>query len=796
MHSQVLPCNHAYLPTIGNGRLKIIGLLPLKLDLGFSKFFEFCFYVTNHSSYGILGADFLQTFGLAVDVASRRLIHPHDPTRHSQFSDEKSPSEFEPSSTSDSSGELLTHFQSCFPEVFEPMSRSRTIRHSIIARVETTTETPVWSKARRLSPEKLNALKEEVSRLVSQGILTESHSAWSSPIVMVKKPSGKFRLCADFVALNKILVKSRYPLPNIHDFSVMSANCRIFSCLDIVDAYYQIPVDPSCSEKLTITTPIGCFKYLFLPMGLATSSNYFQRLMNDVLAGIPRVFVYLDDIFVMSETMKEHRNTLHMVFERLKTHGLIVNHKKCIFGVDNLHFLGHHISAEGLRPSQTNVDAILTYKQPTTRKQLLRFLGMVQFYSRFLPNLALHVGPLYNSTHGKYAKITWSPDTVWHFQQVKSLLANATVLAHPNSLSNIELITDASETAMGAVLNQVSNGHCQPLAFWSKTLKPHEQKWSCFERELFACYSAIRHFRYFLESRDFILKTDHKPIVAKFQSSSPASSPRQARFFDYITQFTNKVEHVSGSKNVADALSRPVESSAINAILPNTPSIDYLTLAREQERDPEVSELRHNNTTSLSLVEVPLADHDVSVLCDDSQGRLRPIAPSSMRLKIFQHIHNWSHPGVTTGNKLVGSRFVWPGMRKDVAQWTRECQACAKTKINRHNVAPLDFVSPPPKGRFTHIYVDLTGPLGTSKGYNYIMVVIDRFSRYFQAIPLVGITAEECVDAFTRHWVAIFGCPEHIFCDRGTQFTSSMWSEMCQYLGCYLHHSTAYHPQA
>ena len=167
-----------------------------------------------------------------------------------------------------------------------------------------------------------------------------------------------------------------------------------------------------------------------------------------------------------------------------------------------------------------------------------------------------------------------------------------------------------------------------------------------------------------------------------------------------------------------------------------------------------------------------------------------------MRRAVFQHFHSSSHPGIKSETKSIGRLMVWRDMRKDIKQWTKECQACARSKVIRRNTINVEVVTPPPRGRFTHVYLNIISPLGLSKCHNYALTVIDRFSRFFQAIPLVGITAEECVDGFIRHWVSLFGCPERIYCDRGCQFTSTVWNDMCVTLGCELHHSTAYHPQA
>ena len=447
-----------------------------------------------------------------------------------------------------------------------------------------------------------------------------------------------------------------------------------------------------------------------------------------------------------------------------------MNPNKCILGVSSLQFLGHHVSEKGLQPSQSNVAAIVEYERPRTRKQLLTFLGMVQFYSRFVERLAELLNPPYVLTRTGHSRFTWTMEAEDSFVEVKRRLANATILAHPSDSADIELVTDASEVAMGAVLNQVTGEVRRPLAFWSKTLKPLKQKWSCCERELYACFSAIRHFRYFLESRDFVLRTDHKPIVTKFHCDSLAASPRKARFIDYIVQFTDRVEHVSGNANVADALSRPNGSPQINSILPQVAAIDYLELAMQQRFDPEIVEMRNSNTSSLVLKEVPLAESGVHILCDDSMRKLRPVIPASMRFHVFCYFHNLAHPEIRGSVRLLTVEVVWNGIRKDVATWARQCLECCRSKVQRHTLALFQEISYPPTSCFTHVYVDLTGPLPPSNGYTCLMVAVCRFSRYFQAIPMKGITAEECASSFVSGWVSLVGSPSHVYCDRGSQF--------------------------
>ena len=243
------------------------------------------------------------------------------------------------------------------------------------------------------------------------------------------------------------------------------------------------------------------------------------------------------------------------------------------------------------------------------------------------------------------------------------------------------MVVDACGTLIGAVLQPVKNDSCASLAFWSKALTPAQRAWSTFDRELFACFAAIRYFQYYLDAKDFTLCSDHKLLVHKFHSSILSASPRQQRDLDYIAQFTNKFEHEKGKRNMAYAISRPNNHIAdLNNVLPTTKGLDYLRLALAQIVDNETQLLRLQNSTSLRLVEVPLADHGISLLCDDLQSRLRLIIPQSLRFAVFQQFHFLSHPGIKTGVKLIGDRFVWTGMRKTLPISPRHANNVPKLK--------------------------------------------------------------------------------------------------------------------
>jgi hypothetical protein len=278
----------------------------------------------------------------------------------------------------------------------------------------------------------------------------------------------------------------------------------------------------------------------------------------------------------------------------------------------------------------------------------------------------------------------------------------------------LALVTDASTSAMGAVLQQRVDNAWQPLVFFSKKLNPAQQKYSAYDRELLAVYEAVKHFRHMLEVRHFIIFTDHTPITYAFQQKWDKCSPRQLNHLYFIAQFTTDIRHISGQDNVvADALSR-VESVTA------PPSHD--ALAASQEGDNELRTLLASRT-ALRLERQQIPGTTVSIYCDTSAGKPRPYVPAFLRLQVFQSVHDLSHPGTRATAKLVAQHFVWPGMQKVCCTWARVCQACQRSKVSRHTVTPVgDFTLP--AARFLHIHIDLVGPLPTSAGYTYYLTVL------------------------------------------------------------------------
>ena len=377
---------------------------------------------------------------------------------------------------------------------------------------------PVTHKLRRLPFALRDKVSAELARLEKADIIEKvDASEWISPLVVVHKKSGDIRLCVDLREVNKAIVEDKFPLPNIQDLFAELRGASVFSSLDLASAYHQVLLHEESRDMTTFITHDGLFRFKRVCFGLSSAPSAFQKLMSSVLRGLSGVQCYLDDVIVYGSTQAEHDLHLREVLERLQSVGLSLNPQKCQFNLPQIRYLGHIVSAKGMEPDPSHVEAIRNAPVPTDVATLRSFLGLASYYSRFVPHFSTITEPLRMLTR-KDVPFAWTPEVQHAFDKVKEIIANSVTLHLFDPDLPAVIATDASAYGLGAVLLQQKEGTEVPVAFASRTLSEAERNYSVGEKEALACVWACEKWFQYIWGRHFILRTDHQSLTTLLSS--------------------------------------------------------------------------------------------------------------------------------------------------------------------------------------------------------------------------------------------------------------------------------------
>jgi transposase InsO family protein len=627
-------------------------------------------------------------------------------------------------------------------------------------------------------------------------------------VAVLKRDKTSVRICGDFsVTINPVSKLDRYPIPKVEDLFSRLSGGKYFTKLDLSDAYQQVPLEEESKKYVVVNTRRGLFRYTRLPFGVSSAPGIFQRVIEGLLQGIESVVVYLDDILITGATEEEHLRTLDEVLSRLDKAGLRVKRSKCEFMRESVTYLGHRIDADGLHPLPDRVRAIKEAPKPTSVTTLKAYLGMLTYYSKFLPKLSTLLYPLYRLLR-KGVPWRWGTKQARAFKASKKLLTSDKCLTHFDSSLKLTLACDASEYGLGAVIShKMPDGSEKPIGYASRTLSPSERNYSQLEKEGLSCIFGIKKFHDYLFGRSFELVTDHKPLLGLLKEGravSPQASARIKRWSLFLSSYEYTLSfRKTGAHANADALSRlplpeePAKTTVEPELVLLAEHLDESPVTAADirtwtSRDPKLSRV-------LQYVQCGWPNNGDSELEPYSSRRLelssyegclmwgtRVVIPPPGRVAVLQELHE-GHPGISKMKALARMYVWWPGMNADIEKSVRRCGECQQVQSSPP-LAPLNPWKWPSRP-WARLHLDFAGPFQGKT----ILVLIDAHSKWIEAICTPSTSSSAVIDEL-RTLFAKFGLPETIVTDNGTGFTSQEFKTYLKNNGVKHVTSSPYHP--
>jgi predicted aspartyl protease len=691
----------------------------------------------------------------------------------------------------------------------------------------------------RQSTDELRAMKEYLTEHLQRGFIAASNYPYASPVLFVKKPDGSLRFCIDYRKLNALTKKDSYPLPRIDELLARVSKAKVFTKLDIRQAFHRIRIDPESEDYTTFKTRYGTYKCKVLPFGLCNGPSTYQRYMNDVLMDYLDDFcmAYLDDILIYSEDPQEHEEHVKKVLRRLQEAGLQADIKKCEFSVERTKYLGYILTTKGLEVDPDKVEPLRNWVRPTTINGVKSFLGFCGFYRQFIRNFGMIAKPL--TILGRPSEpFIWTPDCQEAFEELKQQLLRIQRIYHHDPELPTKLETDSSDGVIAGVFSQEHpDGKWYPIGFYSHVLNGHEPNWEIHDKELYAIVEAFRRWRpELMSTRSQIgVYTDHRSL--EYFMTTKILTAKQVRWMEYLSDFNFKIMYTTGKSNLkADTLTRREQDLVVqekikldsrSRVLLGPHRLDprinaelaALYIASYPQRSVELmpidtdalakvpldsdqlrTSLREDNRTSFEELrdEMP-TEYSVEDGLLLYKGRLCVRRGTVLGTRLIQEVHtqpSTAHPGSTKTYQLLAKQYYWVGMEADVKRYVDNCIPCGYAHPRQTKQQGLLHPLPVPAYPWQHICMDFKEFNEDKHGYNMILVFIDRLGKDSVSIPCHKTIDARGMAQLYIQWVYRFGhTPETIISDRGPQFVSSFWNEFCRIIGVKVKLSTAYHKE-
>ena len=672
-------------------------------------------------------------------------------------------------------------------------------------------------------------------------------SPWGFPIVLVPKSDGKLRFCVDYRKLNAITRTSSYPIPLISELMDCFHGAKYFSSIDLASGYWQIKMHENSMEKTTFNSKFGSFFFLVMPFGLVKAPATFQSLMDRIFRDVQwrYVCVYFDDIFIFSKSFTEHLEHIKDVLSRLRKHSLQAKVSKCNFVKKDIHFLGHVISSEGIKPDPEKIKSIKEWRVPRNKREVRRFIGLCSYYRKFIPHFAAIANPLHSlQSTSKNVIFQWNEAQQHAFEILKEKLITAPILSSPDWTQPFTLQTDSSQYGVGAVLCQTLSGEEKVIAYASKSLNKAQKNYMVSDRECYAIIWGIRHFRTYLIGKRFELLTDHSAL--QFLNTMRLNrdlSGRLARYQMFLQEYDFQPQYRKGKLNDnADALSRePLDVDDSVSVLaisndiqnPNVHSVPHIeTLLQELPTTQELVILQREDfllrnifiaVNSLSTPEEKafaikslhkreakdVTDGKYLMQADALLVRRKRfnyetltcvVIPQRLRAVIMHHMHAETysaHQGLHKTYERTVIRFFWRGMFRDIQDYVASCRKCQQRKHPKKAAHSPSIAHVPTEGPWREISFDALGPLReTDSGNKNILVFMDRLTKSCELFAVADLKETTVARIIVNEIVPRHGCPFSILTDRAASFNSELLQQIYSLLNTKKLNTSAYNPQS